>query len=220
MDYWDLLFPRRCLQCSSKGSYICDSCTQLVSFPRYICPVCCKFADYGITHDRCRSGNHLDGLWSLWKYEGIVSQAIISLKYKFASEIAEDLGKQSIKILRQNRQYLSSGSIIPIPLHPNRKRWRGFNQTEKIVEIIANDLDIPSNTKILERIVFNNTQVGLDNETRKLNIADAFKINSNNIPKKVILFDDVWTTGSTLREATKCLKMNGVEEVWGLTIAR
>lgn len=110
--------------------------------------------------------------------------------------------------------------IIPVPLHPKRLRWRGFNQSEKIADIIASNLQIPIDSTSLKRIKFKTPQAKLKKEDRIKNISNNFNWHGNKLNQQnIILIDDVTTTGATLNECAKVLKANGAKEVWGLVLA-
>ena len=114
--------------------------------------------------------------------------------------------------------------LIPVPLHPRRERWRGFNQSELLGKKLANHFGWQVKTDILSRQRYTQPQMSLKGQERKTNIIKAFKVNSPLsdliFSSPLIVFDDVWTTGSTLKEAGKALKMAGFKNVWGLTICR
>lgn len=229
----DFLFPRRCFGCGQWGKYFCENCIKtLKQIEKHVCPVCQKPAIGGKTHIKCGTRYSLNGLTSIFVYEGIIKEAIGKLKYKFITDLAEELIGLSTKYLppgfhsegiprREQPQALST--LIPVPLHPRRQRWRGFNQAELLGRILAEKFNWQVQSKILVRHRYTKPQVDLKGKERRKNIRGAFKI----VPKakvknleKVFLFDDVWTTGSTLRECSQVLKRAGAKEVWGLTIAR
>ncbi|MBI3443125.1 ComF family protein [Candidatus Woesebacteria bacterium] len=168
----------------------------------------------------------LDRLISVWNYDGVIRKAIIALKYKFASDVAKELADQVNLILKTKN--LKNVVLVPIPLHESRKRWRGFNQSEEIGKLIAVSMDWEFAPNLLKRVFSTKPQVGLKEKERVENVKDVFVLNSSYIihPTSYIIFDDVWTTGSTLQEAAKVLKTclrrqeTGAKEVWGLTVAR
>jgi competence protein ComFC len=226
----DLIFPKKCLGCGKIGGYFCLDCLNLVSLePKRICPVCLKPSFGGLTHPGCGTTQSLDGLTSVVAYKGVIKKAITKLKYKFVSDLAQDLVELFLSFCGEDKvfTYLCQPkgiTLIPIPLHPSRKRWRGFNQAELLGKMIASNLDLKFLPDVLKRVKKTKPQVKLDKEGRKENIRGAFELNPNYklliANSSFILFDDVWTSGATLKEATKVLKRNGVKEVWGLTLAR
>jgi len=157
--------------------------------------------------------------------------AIVKLKYKFVTDLAEDLFvliKRFIKTKNQFK-YLKNffdkekTMLVPIPLYWQRENWRGFNQAELLGRKLADYFGWQLRNDVLIRQKATLPQVGLEAGQRQKNIQGAFKIKNNHqIPKdfSLLLFDDVWTTGSTLKEAGRVLKKAGFKKVWGLTICR
>jgi ComF family protein len=115
--------------------------------------------------------------------------------------------------------------FVPIPLHPSRRRPRGFNQAEIIAKVLSKRFTIPVRTDILKRVRKTVPQVEMKNRQERLsNMKGVFMVNNKNISKvkqsTVILVDDVYTTGATMQSACEALKRAGVKTVWGLTIAQ
>jgi ComF family protein len=210
-----------------------------------VCPVCERPAIGGATHPRCKTRYSLDGLISFFVYDGPVKQAIKDLKYRFVTDLADELisfidwrAEVGTKILcgtknipfRSWQNFVPSRTpnfsnyiITPVPLHPSRLRWRGFNQSEMLGGLIADKLKINFVPNLLVRKKSSRPQVELRGKARKENIVNAFSVTPN-IPisqyPDVVLFDDVWTTGATLRTCGAVLKKAGAKWVWGLTLAR
>jgi len=203
---------------------------------KQICPICGRGALGGLTHDFCRKPFGLDGLTSIFAYKGVVAKAIKKLKYKFVKDLAEELVELFLSFCGEEKLFsdfccLSNVILVPIPLHPQRLRWRGFNQAELLGELIAENLGIKFVPDLLIRVKDTKPQVELDRKSRQQNILGAFRKNPNSQSTRlpagegvrnslILIFDDVWTTGATLKEAAKVLKRNGAKKVWGLTIAR
>jgi ComF family protein len=225
MGLADIIYPKKCLDCKKRGVYICSSCLAKLRNVGLICPVCRKVSIDGKTHVKCTKPRSLDGLVSVWPYEGVVRRAILALKYGFAKEIAKDFAYHIKKVLDQKHSLLlGKHLLIVIPLHHYRKNWRGFNQADEIAKILVSEMGWDYVRRVLVRSKIRKPQTELRKEQRTGNIEGVFKLNPKTSPKRsnigVILFDDVWTTGSTLKEACKVLKMGGFNKVWGLTIAR
>lgn len=203
MGILDFLFPKYCLECKKSGQYICDDCLCKVS-------VC----------------NLNTGNFSLYEYEGVIRKAIISLKYKFAFGIVDELVEACLLILRNHEpQFLNLKSIVlvPIPLYRQRENWRGFNQSEIIGKKIADSMNWKFVSNFLIRSKNTKSQVGLKGLARHQNLRGVFSINPNSVLStkySVLLFDDVYTTGSTIKEAKKVLNKAGFRNVFSLTIAR
>lgn len=222
----DFLFPQRCLGCGKWDRYFCDSCLEKIEPIDYqVCPACEKPAINGLTHFRCRRKFGLDGLTSIFPYEGMIKAAISKLKYHFVTDLANELVVLSAKYLSSHLMPQTSPILIPVPLHARRERWRGFNQAELLGKMLAGNFAWQFRNDILMRHKNTKPQIGLKGAKRKENIADAFSVNPQfskiyHLPSNILLFDDVWTTGSTLKECGNVLKRVGAKKVWGLTLAR
>lgn len=222
----DFLFPRRCLGCGQWGKYFCQNCLKEIKpLEKQVCPVCEKPAVSGKTHSKCQTKYSLDGLTSIFLYEGVIKEAITKLKYKFVTDLAEELIALGVKHLPSPIIHHTSYILVPVPLHPRRRRWRGFNQAELLGKMLAEKFNWQVQTDILLRHRHTKPQIKLKPKERKQNIRGAFRINPKTIynlkPNAYyLLFDDVWTTGSTLRECGQVLKRAKLKQVWGLTLAR
>jgi competence protein ComFC len=227
MSVLDLIFPKSCLACGKGGIYICSDCVFKVRILKPACPYCEKASIDGFTHTKCKKKFGLDGLVSIWDYEGVIRKAILTLKYKYATEIAKELVDVFVSELkRQNIDKLLpfNSSLLPIPLHWHRENMRGFNQSEEIGKLVASKMGWEFNPDLLVKKKSTMSQAQLSVDARKQNLLGVFSLNPNYmlnaLPSTLILFDDVFTTGSTLKECAKVLKRAGVEKVWGMTIAR
>ncbi len=227
----DLLFPRLCVGCNKLGSYLCSNCTQSLPQKDLICPICKRNSIGGMTHPLCSKKYGLDGMWSLGAYSGKLRKIIQKLKYRWVSDIAERLVDIMIEYwVLYPPQFLeeinkSNGEgwvIVPVPLHPKRYKWRGFNQSALLGMILAKKIGLNYKEAIV-RTKNTQPQVGLEAVVRRDNIKDAFALSPNNqkpAANSYLLIDDVWTTGSTLKECCYVLKKNGAKKVWAITIAR
>ena len=230
MSLLDLLFPKTCVGCGKYGGYFCEDCISEIKQTELVCPFCERQALGGVVHRVCERKYGLDGLWSLGIYEGSLRKAIQKLKYKWVSEIAKELVDITVEYWAKNSPILldkikkdqgRSWVVTAVPLHPRRQNWRGFNQSELLARMFASKLGLEYQV-MLRRVRNTTPQMKLLSHQRKQNIKNAFEI-SHKLPfstYKVLLIDDVWTTGSTLKECCYVLKRAGVESVWALTIAR
>lgn len=238
MSLVDLIFPKTCLSCGKEPGYIGNSCLNLVKKTKPICPYCERPSIDGTTHAKCQREYGLDGLTSIWVYGGVVQKAILALKYKYATEIAKELSSCMAKELKNQEVHKllpSAYCLVPIPLHWYRQNYRGFNQSEVIGGLVAKVMGWKFAPDLLIRRKLTTPQAELGAKERSKNIRGVFAINSNYIVPSaqcLVLFDDVFTTGSTLKEAAKVLKQAIAKparsathsiaggKVWGLTIAR
>lgn len=200
MNVFDFIFPKNCLECGKEGKYVCESCLNKVG----------KSGWYGRNY-------------SIFRYEGVIRKAIIALKYKYSTEVAKELAEVCVKSLGSLNLISNSCLLIPIPLHWQRKNVRGFNQSEEVGKLIAKNMNWDFNADLLIKNKSTIPQVGLKGDSRRKNLRGVFSVAPNHFISNhysLVLFDDVFTTGSTLKEAAKVLKRAGVEKVWGITIAR
>lgn len=216
----DLIFPKECIGCGREGRYLCPLCVDKTPRAQAICP-CCKHPSIdGATHVNCRRKFGLDGLTSIWEYDGVIRKAVLALKYKYATEIGNELSEYIISSLG-GLVMPSVHNLVPIPIYWHKENVRGFNQSIVLSGNIAENLRLIFMPNLLIKCVPTVPQAGLSGEKRRKNLKGSFVLNPKiRIPDSVFLFDDVLTTGSTLFEAAKVLKRGGVNKVWGLTIAR
>lgn len=225
MNILDLIFPKRCLTCWRFAKYFCDGCAatiRVIQEREAVCPMCVRPAFGGAVHPRCKTAHCLDGLTSFFRYDGIVKEAVKTLKYRLVTDLAEEfigLVPGSCLPPPQARDPV----LIPIPLHGSRYRDRGFNQAEVLGRLLADRLHIPTRTDSLRRVKKTTPQVEMkDREERLRNMKNVFSIlhSQFSIPHSVVLFDDVFTTGATMRAAGETLKRARVTSVWAVTMAR
>lgn len=199
MGILDLLFPKTCLECGEVGAYICPNCLKKVRKANF-----------------ANSNNY-----AIFRYEGVIRKAIIALKYKFSTEIAKELAAVCAKNLKgiKNKKIV----LVPIPLHRHRENLRGFNQSEIVGSLIAEKMHWKFEPNLLKRKKATKPQVQLRGEERKKNLHGVFELNPElKLPPstQILIFDDVYTTGSTINETKRVLEANGFKGVRSLTIAR
>ncbi len=227
----DLLFPPRCVVCRSVGAVLCAGCLSAIKLPRHpLCPRCGRTLPAGTMPSDacvfCTQGHAPIALASVRAaaaYEGNVRLAILALKFRGQRRIAEPLGDLLADVAR--RQLPAVQLAIPVPLHEARRRQRGYNQAELLASRCAARLGVPCDTGILHRRRSTLPQVGLPALQRRANVAGAFEIvstarASSVAGKRVLLVDDVATTGSTLDAAATALLRAGPAAIYGLAVAR
>lgn len=183
--------------------------------------MCLKPAIGGTTHPKCKGKLSLDGLICLFDYSTPIKEIIHELKYRFVKDLQEVARVQLKKSKRLDNFDLSSFTLIPIPLSSSRKNWRGFNQTEILGKLVAQKLKVPFAPDILVRTKNTKPQVKLARRERIRQAKGAFQVvdQKKTMEKNFLVFDDVWTTGATLKEATAVLKRKRAARVWGLALA-
>lgn len=217
MSLVDWIYPIICVGCKREGEYICGDCRKKLIVPEAICPMCCKPSLNGWTHPRCRSKYGMERLIVGLPYRGMVQDCLKKVKYKSAWDILNFLYRLQIPDIR-----LQENIVTAVPMFAKKARERGFDQAEIIAQLLAKDLQGQS-LKVLERVRETKPMFGLTRKERQKNIEGAFSLNPKSEilnPKLVVLVDDVWTTGSTMRECAEVLKRAGAREVWGVALAR
>lgn len=196
-----------------------------------VCPRCEHPAVGGQTHPICRRRFGLDGLWSLGIYQDPLRKAIKELKYKRVKELANILTDITIEywakfqpfIFDQIKKDRGVGwAVVPVPLYWYRQNSRGFNQSSLIGQNVSDSLGL-AYYNALKRIRNTGSQVKLKGRERHQNIKNAFAVSPGILMSEypnILLIDDVWTTGSTLRECCYVLKRAGAKRVWAMTLAR
>jgi ComF family protein len=222
LDYiLNLLFPVTCVHCHAqvperRWGGACPECwSSLIPLEPPFCVKCGEPAPAieGLC-GLCIKGEHIfDFARSALLFTRTLREIIHHLKYSDRVSLAKPLGD----ILKQclDREAFTGNLVIPVPLHRSRERERGFNQAE----LIAAQLGLPVATRILKRRKNTPSQTGLSRNERKRNLASAFEVMSE-VKGRIIVVDDVYTTGSTMNEIARTLKRSGAEHVEVLTVAR
>lgn len=224
----DILFPQFCLGCQNEGGLLCPQCFEKIPiYSGFFCPICGKRDWRPRKHPSCAEKTSLKTLIAATSYGDLLVRDLIhAYKYNFIQSLADLLSQLLIKSITP---YLETESpsgqfvVVPIPLHSARLKWRGFNQAELIAEKLSEVYKISLINNALIRIKNNIPQVEVgEAEKRKENVKEVFVcLNPDLIKdKKILLVDDISTTGATLEEAAKILKSAGAKEIWGAVIAK
>ncbi|MDD5038553.1 MAG: ComF family protein [Dehalococcoidales bacterium] len=218
----DLLFPQQCVGCGRQGAFICDYCRR--SLPRVmppVCPRCGRPQASGILCPSCVSWRaEIDGIRSPFRFDGVIRQAIYQLKYKNLRALATPLAQLLDDYLFANP--LPGDILIPVPLHGKRLRERGYNQSSLLAKELGKLTKIPVAEGYLTRQRHTSPQVRTSTVAdRQSNVTGAFVCSEQSLhDKKVLLIDDVSTSGATLDACAAALKAAGAASVWGLVLAR
>lgn len=188
------------------------------------CIVCTKNSPFGLTHASCKTTLTPDRSLNLYNYKSqSCSESIIAGKYSFISSVFNLFGTHLAKHMEMDISILNPEHVIvtPLPLHARRKRWRGYNQSEILATTFAQELSLPYRDTLV-RTRHTKTQKDLGKDKREENIQNCFALvdGANILDKTILLIDDVTTTGSTLKEASKVLKRNGALTVWCIALAQ
>lgn len=201
----EMLFPKTCVGCGKMGRYLCEKCGEKVEIIG---------ADYKY--------KKIEGRIGLFKYHGVIKNLISLLKFELVSDAKTKIGKMIVEQLKENYpnilEYWQKEKfvIIPVPLHWRRKNWRGFNQAEIIADEVGKKLNLKVNNTIVKRSVNTKKQAISNKVERQKNMKNAF-VKIGKIPQNIIIFDDVWTTGNTIKNIIKIIPKN--RKIWVLTLA-
>jgi ComF family protein len=218
----DSFFPRRCVGCGKGGGFLCPECHgKLPRLGPPLCPHCGRPQASGIVCPSCwQRKTEIDGIRSLFRFDAVIRTAIHELKYRNLKAISPCLAELLADYVRSNP--LPGEALVSVPLHPRRLRERGYNQSSLLARELSRRIDLPVIEDCLIRVKQAQPQVrAVDVEERRRNVADAFVCRDENVRgKRIILIDDVCTSGATLESCAAALKNEGATSVWGLTLAR
>lgn len=220
----DYFFPKNCLNCHAEGQWLCESCADSLFFidGRFcFCPFCgCLCDSFGVCQ-KCRGRAGVEKVFSLFRYSDPLARKIIkNFKYHYVKNMAEELMPLFRKFLFKYKNLLDveGAVLIPVPLHWYKECNRGFNQAEELAKIMGKILGLPVLNKLVSKKKTKN-QAELEKEERFSNLQNCFMV-KNSVPKNIIIVDDVFTTGSTVRELALALKSKGAENIKVITLAR
>ena len=218
----DFFFPRRCAGCGREGRFLCLDCLGTL---RPLQPPWCSqcgrpYAGSGSCPD-CRGRPHqLRGIRAAYIYEGALRQAVLEFKYRGVSAFAEELAPLLENHLREHP--LAADLIVPVPLFGDRLRERGYNQAELLARHLSVSLSLPMEGTALYRTRKTPPQARLVTwEDRRENMAGAFGARPEAVRgRRVLVLDDVCTTGATLDACGQALRAAGAASAWGMALAR
>lgn len=217
----DLFFPKHCLNCNTIGSYVCQSCTQTLQRHNQICIVCRQRSSWGETHKHCQKYSHIHHLIIACIYKDTLKKAIHKIKYKYAYDIIEELC-QKVLCSEKIKQFLTENQIdliTEVPLHPHKQNARGFNLPTYLAKWIHNTYQIP-HISLLEKTTLTQAQVKLNRYDRLFNMKDRYQMKTTMqlVNKRILLVDDVLTTGATLESAAQVLSVHKAAQITGLVL--
>lgn len=213
-DFLELFFPKLCITCGDR----------LISQEKYLCLNC--WHDLPVTNFHLKSDNKVAQLfWGRVEIENATSffsykkgsryqQLIHFVKYKGLKELGFETGKKFGFALLNDKGFKDIDLVVPVPLHPRKKKKRGFNQSDWIAAGIAETLQKPISEENLYREIFTSTQTQKNRFERWQNVEGIFGVKSPKefANKHILLIDDVITTGSTLEAcAFQLLKIKNVK---------
>ncbi len=215
----DLFFPPRCVACRRVGDWFCVTCRQSVE---KILPPVCNRCGRPLQRAECpycqKLPLQIDGTRATAFYEGNLRDAIHAFKYAHRPELGQPLGKMLGDYL--STYPLPVDALVAVPLHPERERVRGYNQSLLLARVLGAQCGLPVWNDVLTRTRVTRPQFELDAPERRENVHAAFTAADRVAGTRVLLIDDLCTTGATMDACGIALKERGAKSVWGLAIAR
>ncbi len=221
----DLFFPADCKVCKElliwNENYICKSCFDKIEpIKPPLCIKCGKRIPGGIICLSCRSRRiYFEKARSYGGFSGVLKEAIHLLKYDKKLILADKLANLmdgTLDLFEAEFHYL-----LPVPIHKKKQKKRGFNQTELFCDFLSKNRGIPVLSGLIKE-TDTHQQVGLDHIARMQNVKGSFRWKGDKRQiegKRLLLIDDVMTTGSTVNECSQILMVEGAESVYVLTLA-
>lgn len=227
----DFIYPRRCPICGDivvpKDEKSCPDCKpllQVIKEPR------CKKCSKPIDNDEkeycfdCETKHfHYKKGYALWIYDNRMRKSIADFKYHNRKEYADFYVEEILKHYSLFLIEIGVDALIPIPIHQSKLKTRGYNQAQILASKLGKELDILVINDLLIRDKRTLPQKGLNDKERLKNLIQAFsldkeKLKTYNDINKVVLVDDIYTTGSTIEACTNILQQNGVMEVYYISL--
>ncbi len=228
----DMLYPRRCPICGDivhpRGELVCISCRakpKLIEEPR--CKKCSKpieSEEKEYCHDCETKQHHYVKGYALWVYDAVLKKSITDFKFHGRREYSDFYIDELIKRYGSEIKRVAPDVLVPVPIHKSKLVQRGYNQADILARGIGEKLNITVLSQLLQRDKKTLPQKLLNDKERLKNLEKAFtysKEGSICFPgavRKVMLVDDIYTTGSTIEACTKVLLNNGINEVYYLSI--
>lgn len=203
----DLFFPPHCVACNALGTLLCDSCEEKIAI-----------YEKGY-HLSFQPGSALSGIIAVGHFRDEILKDMIH-KYKYEGISALSLVFAEMMTRRIKEEGIDFDYLAYVPITRKRERWRGYNQAELLTHALGRNLKRPI-LPGLHKVKETKTQVGLLKKEREKNLKSAFLYQGKRLNgKKILLIDDVTTTGTTLNECAKILRKKGANEVIGAVIAK
>ena len=223
LSFLAVLYPNKCAGCKRiipKDKVWCDDCLEALVYPKYTkhCRVCFQQKEF------CTCRKHpkfYRSAVSAFEYKDSAKQAIARMK-KYKNEMIFDFFAQEMaNTINKRFKNVEFDAVLPVPMHIKKLRKRGFNQSEMLARNVSEKLGVPYENILLFQNKRTKSQHTLKYKQRLVNVKDAYKVaNVPNDYKTVLLVDDVLTSGATINECAKQLRINGVQNVYCVTVAK
>ena len=228
----DFFLPPACLLCGQRlqdstrqQPDFCEACMAGVTplGPAHCCLCAQPFADATSSHlcGAClKRPPRFTRVHAACRYRGSIKDAVHLLKHRNQLSLAKPLGLILGKVVTDNGTGGPLDHIVPVPLHPHRLRRRGYNQALEIARPLSRQLGLPIEAGLLQRSRKTPPQQGLPADQRSRNLRNAFRLTGQVTGAKVLLVDDIMTTGETVRECCRTLLQGSAEEIQVAVVGR
>lgn len=207
MNILEIIYPKTCGMCEEiSKSYLCGKCKLKLKEVLKLNTVMYK-------------NKYFDSHTYLFKYEEKIRDKLLKYKFRDYSYLYKFFSEIIINNCNLQNNY---DIILPVPIHKKRKQMRGYNQSELIAKEIAKNMNMEYSNRVLIKMVNTVPQSSLNQTQRMSNVMGIYKVINSQIidQKRILLIDDIFTTGSTVNECAKILKQNGAKTIDVLTIAK
>ncbi len=199
----DLLYPPRCGVCNRIDTHLCLRCASILAF--YEAPIA-----------QIAQGN-LTAVCATARHEGAVRDAVLAMKQDNHETLVSALGERLALSFRHLDWPITC--VVPVPLHSNRLRERGYNQSALLATYLGQRINKPDFPNAISRTRNTGHQVGLSGDARRINVQNAFQVTTTLLADHaVLLIDDVYTTGATLQSCAEAVLKAGAAQAFGLTV--
>ncbi|MDY6935654.1 MAG: ComF family protein [Spirochaetota bacterium] len=219
----DFLFPSRCICCNKvipfQQNHLCEICFSRIVLLDERCEVCSGVVINGICAICSDRRFYITKNIVIAEYTGVMKEILHNYKFNKKIRLYKQLCRLSFPHIVKHRDHFDILTAVPMN---SRKKWkRGFNQSELVARELADRLNIKFYTLLKEKI-YSKTQKDLGFRDRFLNILDRYEMKKSNIlnGEKILLVDDIFTTGATINECARILMSSGADSVYSLTLAR
>ena len=222
-----LLFPRRCVACDMVldfGRYkygFCKKCKNKITYAKEpVCKVCGKVI-IDNNGERCndciKKKHYFLQSKGVYVYEGPIKGSMYRFKYNNRRGYRFTFARDIVRLRGDWIKSTRIDAILPIPMYYKKRRRRGYNQAQLIAEALSREIGIPCYAKLVTRIRDTTPMKGLSDTERQKNLKNAFNFSQKGLQlERVLLIDDIYTTGATMDSVAKVLLDSGIIEVYGL----
>lgn len=210
------MFPPRCPCCGEVNvdDEPCDNCRTVLNKCRVVTETCDKCGNRLSRCDCDKFNNLFTAVCGVFWNKDAAQSAVYKMKFLGGAFAADYFGRQVALCFKRKFPKITPDIVVAVPATKRGKAERGYNQAELLAKKVAKQLSLPFDNKILIKIKDNKKQHDLNVEERRANVKGVYKVTSELKGKTVLLVDDIKTTGNTLSECAKQLRLCGAEEVY------